>query len=103
MERWVNDYKIAERIFMGYRPKLPLEAKPVGNGVFAILMETPNADYKAAQESKMIRNDMFSPSGGKDLKRYVQQEVQQEIGAMSKKKLFKILVKKIFGTRRISP
>jgi len=98
MERWTNDYKIAERIFLGYRPVLPLQTKVVGAGVSAVLMETPDADYKASQENRQIRNDMLSPTGGKALERYIEQEFKIRLHLMSKWGIFKLLIGKLFRT-----
>lgn len=80
MKRWVNDYNIAETCFKGYRPVLPFETRGPGrDGVTSILMEKPDADYKADQETKMMYNDMRSPTGGKDLERYIAQETEARI------------------------
>ena len=102
MQRWVNDYRIAEKIYLGYRPVLPLDVKPVGDGVFGMLMETPDADYKAQQKNKQIKNDILSEQrgalGGIDLARYVEQELRGELRSMTAWDTFKLFLKKAFRT-----
>jgi hypothetical protein len=103
MKRWVNDYKIAERVYKGYRPVIPLEIKKVSleRDDMAILMEMPDADYKSNQENNQIINDTRSPGGGFDLTRYVQQEFRVKIMNLSAFWFLKVFIRKFFNKNYI--
>ena len=102
MERWVNDYKLAERIYQGYRPVLPFEAKDVGNNTTAIKMEISDAYYKSQYEDKQIKNDIISPFGGKDLTNFVKTEFLIKMSNKTTFWFFKIFIKKFFN-KQYSP
>jgi len=57
MERWTNDYKIAERVRNGWKPCFPLQSKLAGEGVYATLMEISDAEYEIRQKTKMLKID----------------------------------------------
>lgn len=97
MQRWVNDYKIADRIYAGYRPVIPFESKNVGKDTTAILMEMPDAEYKNRFEDKQIKNDVYSPGGGIDLTRFVKQEFAIKMQYESAFWFFKVFIRKIFN------
>lgn len=100
MQRWVNDYNIAQKIMYGYRPCLPFEIKNVGADTEAMLMEKPDSDYRYAQVEKQIENDKNSPNGGINLNQYkkdIKAEARNILNNISKWQLVKLATRKLFG------
>jgi len=114
MERWVNDYKIVERVFFGYKPVLPLQVREAGSKaenysrtISAILMGMPDEDYATAQELKQIYNDLstletckgvslFPDVEVKNLEEYTNKVCKTKLSQMSKLDLFKLFFRKLF-------
>jgi len=107
MERWVNDYKIVERVFFGYKPVFPLRVKEVGPKASAILMGMPDEDYATAQELKQVCNDLstveicegvslYPDVKVKNLEEYTNRVCKTKLSQMSKLDLFKLFFRKLF-------
>ena len=101
MNRWVRDFKVVDRINLGYRPVLPFEIRQATIDSQDIKMEIPDADYKKIQFSKQVENDKRELSfGGKDLEDY-KNDVNQECKSiicykMTKTQLFNIFIRRVF-------
>ncbi len=114
MQRWTNDYKIAERIIAGYRPVLPLQVqvhipgkpsiKPVVfESEVAVLLEKPDADFRADQQRKHITNDLITGEitgwDGKELYCHVRKEIAIHLRMMTKREVLKLFFRKVFKSR----
>ena len=90
-----------DKIRYGYRPVLPFEIKDVRADTQAIKMEKSNADYKADQVKKQIKNDKNCGLGGKDLDKY-KNDLRAEATHIINRKIsscefLMMSIKKLFG------
>jgi len=101
MQRWVNDYNLAEKMELGYRPVLPFMVKDVGGGTQAILLEMAEVDYRFNQTKKQIKNDRNTPMGGSDLDNYKADLFLEAQSILSRKitrwQMVTLAVRKIFN------